>query len=48
MGTNFGNFVLLNYILFPLNNIIYSFKSNAIFTIFFITFLQTVLEANSY
>ena len=34
--------------LFPFNNIIDSFKSNAILTNFFITFLQTFLVANSY
>ena len=33
---------------FPLNNIINSFKSNTILTNFFTIFLQTVLIANSY
>ena len=33
---------------FPLNNIINSFKSNTILTNFFTIFLQTVLVANSY
>ena len=33
---------------FFLNNIIVSFKSNAILTNFFITFLQTILVTNSY
>ena len=48
MCTNFSNSVLLYYILFPFNNIIDSFKSSVILTNFFITFLQTVLVANSY
>ena len=46
MCINFSNFVLLNYILFPLNNIIDSFKHNVILTNFFTTFLQNVLVAN--
>ena len=33
---------------FPLNNIINSFKSNTILTNFFTIFLQTVLVANFY
>ena len=33
---------------FPLNNIINSFKSNTILTNFFTIFLQIVLVANSY
>ena len=48
MCINFSNFVLTNYILFPFNNIVDSFKSNVILTNFFITFLQTFLVANSY
>ena len=48
MCTNFTNFILQNYIFFPLNNIIDSFKSNAILTNFFTKFLQIVLVANSY
>ena len=48
MCINFSNFVLLNYNLFPFNNIIDSFKSNVILTNFFIAFLQTFLVANSY
>ena len=48
MCTNFSNSVLQNYILFPFNNIMDYFMSNVILTNFFITFLQTVLVANSY
>ena len=46
--TNFSNFILQNYIFFPLNNIINSFRSNTILINYFTTFLQTVLVANSY
>ena len=41
MCTNFNKFFLKNYIFFLFNNIINSFKSNAILTKFYITFLQT-------